>query len=187
MGNNNSAGRAFAPQKLSHCLDDNGDLNPDSFCLYRRAKKRRTREALEEIIEKCVAAANEEIAVEVATKQRTRSVKAHGVLVRNEDGSTRAMQPKETFWYNNYVASEPLTTRDRTVFRKRFRLPYAEFLEVLSMVEECELFYRWQSTDAVGRPSSPLPLLVLGALRYLGRGWTFDDLNEATAIMCLSF
>ena len=28
----------------------------------------------------------------------------------------------------------------------------------------------------------PLELLVLGSLRYLGRGWTFDDLEEATGI-----
>ena len=30
--------------------------------------------------------------------------------------------------------------------------------------------------------SLPLSLLLLGALRYLGRGWTFDDIEEATAI-----
>ena len=28
----------------------------------------------------------------------------------------------------------------------------------------------------------PLELLVLGSLHYLGRGWTFDDLDEATGI-----
>ena len=33
-----------------------------------------------------------------------------------------------------------------------------------------------------GIPASPLSLLLLGALRYLGRGWTFDDIEEATAI-----
>ena len=27
-----------------------------------------------------------------------------------------------------------------------------------------------------------MELLVLGSLRYLGRGWTFDDLEEATGI-----
>ena len=29
---------------------------------------------------------------------------------------------------------------------------------------------------------SPVELLVLGSLRYLGRGWTFDDCEESTAI-----
>ena len=30
--------------------------------------------------------------------------------------------------------------------------------------------------------ASPLSLLLLGSLRYLGRGWTFDDIEENTAI-----
>ena len=28
----------------------------------------------------------------------------------------------------------------------------------------------------------PIELLLLGSLRYLGRGWTFDDLEECTGI-----
>ena len=30
--------------------------------------------------------------------------------------------------------------------------------------------------------SSPIKLLLLGSLRYLGQGWTFDDIEEHTAI-----
>jgi exo-beta-1,3-glucanase (GH17 family) len=30
--------------------------------------------------------------------------------------------------------------------------------------------------------ATPLEILVLGALRYLGRGWTFDDLSESTGV-----
>ena len=37
-------------------------------------------------------------------------------------------------------------------------------------------------SNAAGRKSSPLELMILGALRYTGRGWTFDDLEEATGI-----
>ena len=36
---------------------------------------------------------------------------------------------------------------------------------------------RHNSTEPV-----PINLLLLGSLRYLGRGWTFDDLEEATGI-----
>jgi hypothetical protein len=38
------------------------------------------------------------------------------------------------------------------------------------------------SKDATGKSSYPLELLILTALRYLGRGWTFDDLSESTGI-----
>ena len=54
-------------------------------------------------------------------------------------------------------------------------------------MEECrnhEIFVRWTGPDACKRNASPIELLVLGALRYLGRGWTFDDLEESTAVSC---
>ena len=35
--------------------------------------------------------------------------------------------------------------------------------------------------DAIGSPLTPLELLVLGSLHYIGRGWTFDDIKEVTA------
>lgn len=37
-------------------------------------------------------------------------------------------------------------------------------------------------TDCIGRPSSPLALLILGTLRVLGRNAMFDDVAEATNI-----
>ena len=67
-------------------------------------------------------------------------------------------------------------------FRRPFRMRYNMFRYLMLMVKNEELFARWMSCDAVGCPSSPLSLLLLGALRYLGRGCTFDDLEEATGI-----
>jgi hypothetical protein len=45
-------------------------------------------------------------------------------------------------------------------------------------------FARWcdGSKDATGDKATPLEILVTGALRYLGRGWTFDDLLESTGV-----
>lgn len=53
------------------------------------------------------------------------------------------------------------------------------------MVEDCkedDLFKHWHGKSANKKRCSPIELLVLGALRYLGRGWTFDDLEESTAV-----
>eukprot|EP00957_Ditylum_brightwellii_P045887 3480459-Ditylum_brightwellii.AAC.1 len=36
--------------------------------------------------------------------------------------------------------------------------------------------------DILGKPASPIELLVLGLLHYLGRGLMFDDLEEYTVI-----
>ena len=63
-------------------------------------------------------------------------------------------------------------------------MPYKEFLLLLDRVRADELFHRWTRQDLLCARllSSPVELLLLGALRYLGRGLTFDDLEEYTAI-----
>ena len=52
------------------------------------------------------------------------------------------------------------------------------------MVGQCPLFGQWSAgkVDAFGQPATPIPLRLLCVLRYLGRGWTFDDLSEYTGI-----
>ena len=50
-------------------------------------------------------------------------------------------------------------------------------------MHEGDCFYSWCGVDKINnKKSSPIELLVLGALRYLGRGWTFDDIVESTCI-----
>jgi hypothetical protein len=47
---------------------------------------------------------------------------------------------------------------------------------------ESKLFHRWCGHKSNNKQVSPIELLVLGSLQYLGRGWTFDDVEENTAI-----
>ena len=78
----------------------------------------------------------------------------------------------------------PLLDDDRFVkkFRDRFKLPYNKFKELVEDCQASNLLNRWMSCDATGRQPTPVDLLVLGSLRYLGRGWTFDDVEECTAV-----
>ena len=87
--------------------------------------------------------------------------------------------------YNMYVESPFLESpRFHRIFRKRFRMPYRCFQELAAMLAESPLFERWREgkADAFDRPTTPLALLVLCCLRYIGQGWTFDDLSENTGI-----
>ena len=69
-------------------------------------------------------------------------------------------------------------------FRLRFRLTYKQYLELVQQVKPNELFDRWCGSKSNNKKVSPVELLVLGSMRYLGcgRGWTFDDCEESTAI-----
>eukprot|EP00804_Cyclotella_cryptica_P015709 CCRYP_019516-RA/>CCRYP_019516-RA protein AED:0.25 eAED:0.25 QI:0/0/0/1/1/1/2/0/275 len=83
-----------------------------------------------------------------------------------------------------YYVENPLLEDEKFLkkFRIRFRLPYNNFEELSVECKASNLFMRWMSCDAVGQKATPIELLVLGALRYLGRGWTFDDIEECTAV-----
>ena len=88
--------------------------------------------------------------------------------------------------YNMYVDC-PLLDNDRfmRIFRRRFRMPYNSFKELMEMAEEADaLFRRWRegAVNAIGQPAAPLALLILCVLRCLGQGWTLDDLSENTGI-----
>jgi hypothetical protein len=121
-------------------------------------------------------------------KKRKRSKKKNLFLII-ENGERIPIRPTQTTWYGLYIGSPNLDNpKFHKKFRRRFRLPYNCFLQLLEIVKKAETddgdlyFRRWMSYDATGVASSPIEIMVLGALRYLGRGLTFDDIEEATCI-----
>jgi len=104
---------------------------------------------------------------------------------RNADGELEAIPPTESLWWHIYVDCPQLNDkRWLNKFRRRFRIPYQSFLTFVEEAKANNWFPRWtgKGTDATGKKGSPVELLILGAFRYLGRGFTFDDLEESTAI-----
>ena len=103
-----------------------------------------------------------------------------------DDGIQRPILPRQSYWYNIYIAHPDIRdTSCQKKFRFRFRLPYEKFKELLQDLESEDMFQRWH--DGKINPwsrqkTAPISLLLLALLRYLGRGWTFYDLAENTAI-----
>jgi hypothetical protein len=110
------------------------------------------------------------------------------------------MTPKLSLWWVMYIQDpKPECRRWSKSFRQRFRMPYDSFVKILKMMHEDDndiYFRRWKSAmqqqevdqesharrSVPPRKVSPIELLLSGSLRYLGRGWTFDDLEESTFI-----
>jgi hypothetical protein len=61
-------------------------------------------------------------------------------------------------------------------------MPYSDFKGLVQLAREQKWFPNYEGLNACKQPGIPLDLFVLGALRYLGRGWTFDDIAEATGV-----
>ena len=104
-----------------------------------------------------------------------------------EDGPLCQITPEESGWYRAYVNNFLLDEADSFMaknFRNRFHMPYPSYMELLDQMKSDNRFKRWWGNKSNRKKSSPVELLLLGLLRYLGHGWTFDDIEEQTAILC---
>ena len=119
------------------------------------------------------------------TTKNKKKRSARPLMYTDGNGEKRRLLPRHSWWYNTYIDNPDLQSEEfHKKFRLRFRLPYLQFLELVESIENDEAFRRWHrgSQTANKEPASPISLLVLSSLRYLGRGWTFDDCAESTAI-----
>jgi len=121
-------------------------------------------------------------------KKRYRSCYRLQATTISEQGVEFLCIPKASNWYSQYVYTPRHCEETRTSkrfnkqFHQCFRLPYEQFEELVMEMKHSNHFQRWMHTDAAKWESSPLELLLLGTLRYLSHGWTFDDLEEAMNI-----
>jgi len=114
---------------------------------------------------------------------------ATGQLVRRKVKRIRVQYPPKDFrdsaFYINYVENRyQLLELRPDLVRRRFRLPFPQVLDIVRIVEEhrADYFEGFGMPDAAGRVRTDLTLLVLAALRVLGRNSTFDDVAEFTNI-----
>ena len=117
---------------------------------------------------------NEELGVQVKKEKK-----------RRDKNKYLDIDPKATVWYFFYILyPDTCNQKFNKLFRRRFRMPYQSFRDLLDIIKADDAFCRWHdgNMDSTKKPCSPIGLLLLGSLRYLGRGFTFDDLYEATGI-----
>ena len=162
---------------------NNGTFNVDR---YVRLRAKRNAVALEEIVNLSLMAAEEEQRiVEDGRRTHIRSRDLRGQMPKKVDeiGEIVPISPQETVWWSLYVENPPLHNKQFCKkFRRRFRMPYEQYRELCEEVIQDPLFKKWRTVDCTGKRSSPIELLLLGSLRYLGHGFTFDDCGENTAI-----
>jgi len=173
----------FRPSSIADCYGINGELDLFKFLQYQEKCSdlaRAERNALLQHHEE-----SDDDAVTTSTKRtRRRHCKALTPHYFDEEGNMIYLKPRETVWWHLYVQS-PLVDDKKFnhKFRRRFRMAYWRYQMILVKVVRHDLFRRWSNgKDATGKSASPLELMLLGSLRYLGRGLTFDDLEEYTAV-----
>jgi hypothetical protein len=178
------------PTSLLEC-EENQDEDPDFLRLqmYDREDDEQRRFVSSLLFPEDDSVKNKDNSEESQPAKRRRSMKKNLFYKIDSDNKRIPITATQSSWYQLYVLSPNLDNQKfLKKFRLRFRLPYECYLELLDIVkeavdEEGNLFFQcWMSCDATGLPSSPIEIMVLGALRYLGRGLTFDDIEEASCV-----
>jgi hypothetical protein len=162
------------PSGICGCLDDDGDIDMGKWKDYQD-KKRELRTAMVAFVTR----GNEkedDTPVQKPPRKRARLCKSRKPFSYDDEGEEHVLRLQQTWWYLSYILHPTLEDdKFNNKFRRRFRMPHAECMKLIEKVKDSELFRRWCSWDATGLPSSPIELLVMGALRYLGRGLTFES------------
>ena len=185
------------PQSPLECIDPKtGEFDIDLFLLYRRRSELdESFDELQAIIDDDDVEEEDNCKNNEIDRKKSRSLMKsyRGVKEHREqrmyrcpiDGQIKPLGPRNTPWFTEYLESPNIASpKFQRKFRRRFRMPYASFTKHLVEVKGSHNFRTWRSDsyDCVGRQSSHIELLLLGALRYLGRAWTLDDLEEQTMI-----
>lgn len=77
-----------------------------------------------------------------------------------------------------------ISSREGKLFRRRFRVPWDVFVDLLQKCKEKKLFGENSllQFDCCGSTICPYAIKLLGVLRILGRNWCCDDVAEATGM-----
>ena len=91
-------------------------------------------------------------------------------------------QYTNSYWWRRYLETPPQPcSLEWSEFRKKFRVPYPMFEELVERTRNSGLFPN-ELARKRGRPPAPLALKVAAALRYLALGVTADGLEEASEL-----
>ncbi len=125
-------------------------------------------------------------AVDWVTPVKTRIKKCVLACKCTEDDPLEVITPKESSWYQYYIVNFLLYNVNSPTAKKFcniFQLPFPSYLELIKLIKADDRFEQWCGFKKLKQTTSPIKLLVQGSLRYLGRGWTFDDIEGNTAIL----
>jgi Plant transposon protein len=96
----------------------------------------------------------------------------------------RKVYPRESYqdsiWYRFCQRDlTDLNSRDGKTFRLRFTVPYPLFKFILTFTER---WFPQRAYDVCGKETTPVFLKLLGTLRMLGKGCTWDSLYELSGV-----
>ena len=189
-----TVGRQLSPlmriPSLRDCFLSDGGFDVDKYLQRQTALRQRllwrTSSALNltNVVGESLSIGNQARGTAAMGIKKTQAPRCVFSCKESADLELQVIKPNECQWWKMYVENH-FMLEDSSLhvkFWMQFRVPYANYLELLQWIRDNTHFACWCGEKINNKMSSPIQLLVLGLLRYLGRGWTFDDMEEQTAI-----
>jgi hypothetical protein len=135
------------PSSVLECMSRDGTINTLLYMKYQEKlleeQQKRTKRFLEEYELYNAALQKEWEAVGSMKPRATRN--RHPTTFTSPDGEVLQYNYTMSEWYRRYV-DQPQTECEHwnKLFRRRFRIPYGDFLLLLDMVRDNPLFDRWK-------------------------------------------
>ena len=105
---------------------------------------------------------------------------------------TRTSGPRKNYWNQGWGLMLLLIRERRrrgdpdwageATFKSRFRLPYELYEQIVEELREMPGYVAENAQNCASRHSIPLEYVLVSVLRVAGRGWCFDDVEEASGI-----
>jgi DDE superfamily endonuclease len=180
-----NAGDDKRPTSLLECIGEDGTMDTWKYLQYSSRESEMDDLLLKFQLDMVQSVGRSKTKLTRKKLRTKRKHKSNRPYYMDDTGKKIILRPRQTVWYLMYVENPTLDDEQfNQKFRRRFRMAHTTFKRLVERVKRDPLFMRWRPnvTDCFGSRASPIELLLLGALRYLGRGLTFDDLEEFTAI-----
>ena len=87
-------------------------------------------------------------------------------------------------WYTDYVerGSPPYSAKLLKTFKRRFKMPFTAFKDIVTEAKEKEWFPDYEENYAFGQKNVTLEMLILTSIRFLGRGCAVDEISGLSGI-----
>ena len=135
------------PQSILKCLSANGDgqgVDPVKYIQYRqRQDDEMAKLALYVRNGNKRQEAPEQDATQEPPEKKRRDRKKSVLEYYYEDGKLSSVPPTESPWYIQYVRNPAFGNKFHKKFRRRFRLPYKQYKELVEDARVSGYFDRW--------------------------------------------
>jgi hypothetical protein len=139
------------PKTLFSCFNKDGTVNFEQFRQYMQSVNEET-----VMYRQRMLSSEEEEASSAKPMNAVRRKRKAVLEYYDDDNLLQTVKPHESTWWYLYCRNPTVSERFLIKFRRRFRLPYEQYLELVEDSCSKHWFPQWENHNCAGMDSSPI-------------------------------